>query len=225
MKDKTPEQILYELEYFGIPTRDWSLKEAQGLISQGKLSRQQVDEACSRYQVRVDADNSRKYGMSTPTEQQRLNYSLRLIEDLRREVESAEVPANFVNMYSGKYSNGDELHTSGLGGCTATLLYFERRGKREGILTHYAPLNIDENIKKLKSLRDLHMQGEPTYQKGVVLVEQKNDASALLQTGVQAIFPGITLDTILYDQSRTGKVTLNPSGKVWISEQHGVNSF
>jgi hypothetical protein len=39
MSDKPAERALYELEHFGVPTRDSSLEEAERLVSQGVLSR------------------------------------------------------------------------------------------------------------------------------------------------------------------------------------------
>ena len=154
MVDKSPNKVLYELEHFGIPTRNWSLAEANKLVERGLLAQEQVDDACGRYQTKIEAENVRKYGTTAPSEKQKLDFSLALLDDGREKIENIESPADFVNMYAGKYSSGDELHTSGLGGCIATLLYFENQGKREGIMTHYPPLNIDENIAKLKELQE-----------------------------------------------------------------------
>lgn len=225
MADKSPERVLYELEHFGIPTRNLSLQEAQKLVGQGSLSREQVNGACEKYQDRIDAESLRKYGTHIPTEKQKLDYALALLESRRKDIESADVPANFVNMYSGKYSSGDGLETSGLGGCIATLLYFESKGVREGVMTHYPSLNIDENIQRLRELRDTHITRDYQRQMGVVLVERPNEASQLLEIGIRVLFPGITLDTIVYDQTRVGKVSLNPSQSEWRSEQHGRNAF
>jgi len=225
MKDKSPERVLYELEHFGVPTRDWSLEEAQKLIEQGLLSQKQVDEASKKYQDRIGVESLRKYGTATPTEKQTLDYALKLIDRGRKKIEAVEVPTNFVNMYSGKYSSGERLYTSGLGGCIATLLYFENQEARKGVMTHYPPLNIDENIQRLRELRDTHLKGDYQKQRGVVLAERPNKASQLLETGIRAIFPEITLDTIVYDQTRVGKVSLNPSKSEWQTEQHGRNSF
>jgi len=147
------------------------------------------------------------------------------LERERQDIENAKVPANFVNMYSGKYSSGQELDTSGLCGCIATLLYFESQGVREGVMTHYSPHDVDENIQRLRELRDTHLKGSYQKQRGVVLVERPNKASQFLETGIRALFPEITLDTIVYDQTRVGKVSLNPSQSEWRTEQHGRNSF
>ena len=225
MKDKPAEEVLYELEHVGVPARDWSLQEAQRLVGQGLLSREQVDSACKKYQDRMDAESLRKYGTTTPTEKQRLDYAWALLDEKRKTIESIESAADFVNMYSGKYSGGEELHTSSLGGCIATLLYFESQGAREGVMTHYPPLNIDENIQRLRELRDTHLKGEHEKQKGVVLAEKRNGASQFLETGIRTIFPEITLDTIIYDQTKVGKVSLNLSQSEWRTEQHGRNSF
>ncbi len=225
MGDKSAERVLYELEYFGIPTRNRSLQEAQKLIGQGILSREQVDGACKKYQDRIDAESLRKYGTTAPTEKQRLDYALALLESGRKTIETAEVPANFVNMYSGRYSSGEELHTSGLGGCIATWLYFEDKGAREGIMTHYPPLNIDENIQRLRELKNTHLKGNYQRQRGIVLVEKPNEASQFLETGIRIFFPEMTLDTIVYDQTRVGKVSFNPSQSEWRTEQHGRNTF
>lgn len=225
MSDKSPETVLYELEHFGVPTRNWSIQEAQKLVGQGLLSREQVDDACKNYQDRMDTESLRKYGTTIPTEKQKLDYALALLDEGRRKIETAEVPANFVNMWSGKYVSSDELQTSGLGGCIATLLYFESQGKREGVMTHYPPLNIEENIQRLRELSDIHLTGDYQRQRGVVLVERTNEASQLLETGIKAIFPEMTLETIVYDQTRVGKVSLNPSQSEWRTEQHGRNTF
>ena len=225
MNDKSPERVLYELEHFGIPTRDWSLQEAQKLVGQGLLSQEQVDGACKRYKDRMDAESLRKYGTATPTEKQKLDYALTLLDDGRKKIENAKLPVDFVSIYSGKYSSGEELHTSGLGGCIATLLYFESQGARDGVMTHYPPLNIDENIQRLRELRDTHLKRDYQRQRGVVLVERPNETSQFLETGIRAIFPEITLDTIVYDQARVGKVSLNPSQSEWRTEQHGRNTF
>lgn len=223
--NKKAERILWELEVFGVPTRSGSLEEAQKLVSQGLLSQEQVNGACEKYQDRIDAKNLRKYGTANPTEKQILDHALALLDKGRKRIECLEVSANFVNMYSGKYSNGDELYTSGLGGCIATLLYFECQGRKEGIMTHYPPLNIDENIQRLRELRDTHLRGDHQRQRGVVLVEKSNEASRLLEIGIRAIFPEVTLETVVYDQNRVGKVSLNPSQSEWRTEQHGRNSF
>jgi hypothetical protein len=148
-----------------------------------------------------------------------------LIDKLRRVAERPEVPANFVKIYSGKYSSGEELYTSGLGGCIATLLYFEGKETKEGILTHYPPLGIDENIAKLRELQEQNLREDYQRQIGIVLVERPTEASQLLETGIRVVFPGVTLETVVYDQNRVGKVSLNPSQSEWRTEQHGRNFF
>lgn len=225
MENKPAEKVLYELEHFGVPIRDWSLQKAQKLVGQGLLSQGQVDSACNKYQDRMDTESLRKYGTTTPTEKQRLDYAFALLDDGRKRIEGVESPADFVNMYSGKYSSGEGLHTSGSGGCIATLLYFESQGVREGIMTHYPPLNIEEDIRRLRELRDTHLKGTYQRQRGVVLVERRDEASQFLETGIRTIFPEITLETVVYDQNRVGKVSLNPSQSEWQTGQHGRNSF
>lgn len=225
MGNKLAEKVLYGLEHFGVPTRDWSLQEAQELVSQGLLSQEEVDKACKRYQAKIDDESLRKYGTTTPTKKQKLDHALNLLETLRKEIENAELPDNFVKMYSGKYSSGKELRTSGLGGCMTTLLYFESQKPSEGIMTHYPPLNVDENIQKLRELKDEHLKGHYEKGKGVILVERLNETSQILEAGLRVLFPEIVLDTVVYDQNRIGMVSLNPSQSEWRTEQHGRNAF
>lgn len=225
MEEKSPETILYELEHFGIPSRDYSLQAAQKLVEQGLLSSEQVEEASKRYQDRIDAESLRKYGTTTPTEKQKIDYTLALLDTGRKKLESVESATDFVEMWSGKYSSGDELHTSGLGGCIVTLLYFERPGVKEGMMAHYPTLNINENMERLRELKAAHLNADYQRQRGVILVERPNETSQFLETGIKAIFPGITLDTIVYDQTRVGKVSFNPAQSEWQTEQHGRNSF
>ncbi|MBU2639274.1 MAG: hypothetical protein KKG75_01040 [Nanoarchaeota archaeon] len=225
MVDKSPDKILYELEHFGIPTRNGSLVEAHRLVEGGQLLQEQVDDACARYQSKIEAENVRKYGTPDPTEKQKLDYALNLFAKGKETLRGIDTPRDFVEMSDGKYTSGEELHTSGLGGCIATLLYFEGEGTKEGILTHYPPLEIDENISKLRELQEQNFGREYQKQRGVVLVERPTEASQLLETGIRAVFPGVTLETVVYDQNRIGKGSLNPSRSEWRTEQHGSNSF
>ena len=105
------------------------------------------------------------------------------------------------------------------------MLYFEGEGIKEGILTHYPPLEIDDNIAKLKELREQNLSTEYQIQKGIVLVERQTEASQLLEIGIKSVFPEITLETIVYNQGRVGKVSLNPLKGEWRTEQHRRNSF
>lgn len=225
MRKKSPDKILYELEHFGIPTRNGSLAEANKLVESGQLTQEKVDDACARYQTRIKAENVRKYGTPNPTDEQRLNYSFDVLARGKETLRGIDTPPDFVEMSNGKYTNGDELHTSGLGGCIATLLYFEGEGPKEGILTHYPPLEIGENIAKLRELQEQNLGSDYQKQRGIVLVEKPTEASQLLETGIRAVFPGVTLETVVYNQSRIGRVSLNPSQGEWKTEQHGSNSF
>jgi len=225
MREKLPDRVLYELEHFGIPTRNSSIEQAQKLVASGQLSQKQVDNACAKYQTRIDAESARKYGTTNPTDEQKLNYSLDVLARGKETLRGIDTPDNFVKMSNGKYTNGEELYTSGLGGCITTMLYFEGKEAKKGILTHFPPLEIDENIAKLRGLQEQNLSGDYQRQGGVVLVERPNEASQLLETGIRAIFPEITLDTIVYDQTQVGKVSLNPSQSEWRTEQHGRNSF
>lgn len=225
MADKSPDKILYKLEHFGVPTRDWFLAEAHKLVQMGQLSQQQVDGACSRYRSKIEAENVRKYGTPEPTDKQKLDYALNLFADGKETLRRIDTSPDFVEMFDGKYTSGDELHTSGLGGCIVTLLYFEGDGTKKGILTHYPPLEIDDNIAKLIKLQEQNLDGDYQRQRGIVLVERPTEASQLLETGIRVVFPEVSLETVVYSQSRIGRVSLNPSQSKWRTGQHGSISF
>lgn len=223
MSEKSRDRVLWELEHFGIPTRVRSLAEAQKLVQSGQLTRKQVDDACTKYQSRIEAKNVRKYGTPNPTDEQKMSYALNFIDECKGKLKGISASPNFVKMNDGKYSSGEEIYTSRLGGCIVTLLYFEGKETKEGILTHYPPLDIDDNIAKLRELQEKNLRGDYQRQRGIVLVERPTEASQLLETGIKAIFPEATLETVVYDQTKVGKVSLDPSQSEWKTEQHGRN--
>ena len=225
MRDKSPDEVLYELERFGIPTRNRSIVKANELMERGQLSKEQVDDACARYQNRIEAENVRKYGTPNPSRKKRTDYALNLFAKGKETLRGIDGPPDFVEMFDGKHTSGDELYTSGLAGCIATLLYFEGKGTKEGILTHYPPLEIVNNIAKLRELQKKNLGAEYQRQRGIVLVERPTEASQLLETGIRTIFPRVTLETVVYNQNRVGRASLNPSQSEWRTEQHGSNSF
>ena len=86
-------------------------------------------------------------------DKQKLDYLLKLIADAKKILRENDTPLDFVEMYTGKYTNDDELYTSGLAGCIVTLLYFEGDGTKEGILTHYPAEDVYSNVVKLIELQ------------------------------------------------------------------------
>ncbi len=196
MTHKTQKRILYELERFGIPTRDHSLRTAQSMITQGLLTQDQVDQACQRYETRIREENIKKYGVANPTDQRRKEEFIRFVEEKRKELEETERPKGYVGMWAGKYSFGEELRTASAAGCIATLLYFEREGRREGIFTHYPCLHVDQNIARIEELRDENMGERHDLQRGIVLALDEGLSVKCLQTAIRALFPGIEVNTV-----------------------------
>ncbi len=225
MEDKSSEEILYELEHFGMPMRFRSLEKAKELVRSGRLSQEQVCRACKKYHEEVRAENIRQYGTPYPSREQKIAHALNLFEKLKKELEEIETTPNLVKMYEGKYTSGDELYTNRPNGCIVTLLYFESPGIREGILTHYPPLGILDNIEKLKELKEQNLKTNYQKQRGIILIKRPTKASQLLETAIREMFPQIKLQTIMYDPDTVGTVSLNPSQREWGTAQHGINYF
>lgn len=142
----------------------------------------------------------------------------------------------------GSYSEGQELYTSSLTGCLATLLFFEDKTLRKSILTHYLPLQegtkpkysflaqgfhreIDKNLEKITELKQKCVVDEYFFQRGIILVPKIDKASKLLERGVQELFPSMSLELVIYDLNKPLIARINPALRIWMTEQHGINFF
>ena len=133
-------------------------------------------------------------------------------------------PENLVGMYDGKYTDSKTLYTSGLGGCTATLVYFESDTKKEGILTHFPPTNLVENVQKIEELKE-RTDKKPKSVSGILLVNSFDLHIESFSGVIRCLFPRIKLKVLQYDLSIIGDVSIDPHKGTWKSDQYGENSF
>lgn len=146
-------------------------------------------------------------------------------EGIRSIVEACTAP-HFVAMWDGKHTNHETIYTWGLGGCIATLLYFEDDIGSDGILTHYPGLHAERNVRKLEELRDRHLHRDYRAQRGVILVEDDlGEVPSLLENGIRNMFPDMVLQKVAYDKDRVGTVRLDVSHGTWRTAQHETNRF
>lgn len=209
MIQSTPEQVLYRLEWFGIPRHRY-LTEAARMVDAGELAQEDVDVACHEYEERIKAANLRKYGTPNPTDEEVIAYSFKLLDEGRKVLEKIDRPKNHVEMWDGKYTIS-QVETSGIEGCVVTLIY-----DGGGILTHYPPIDIlSDNFDKLKELK-LNMEKEkPKF--GVILAPSALDLN-LYESLLKVLFPGINLSVERYDFKIKGKVTLDAKLGEWEME-------
>lgn len=224
---KNPEDILYALRHFGEPTRTGFLEEAEELISQDLLTRAEIERVCEEYDTKRKAENLKRYGTEEPTVNDIVKKAMETLnQDMMGLAKLKDnLPKNFVEMSDAKYTSGEELYTSGLGGCLALLVYLEADDKKEGILAHFPPLNLVESIDKIRKIEEENCKGDYKTKKAVLLVGKDDHSAELIRKCLPMFFRNISIETILYNEESIGKVKLNPSEKYWESEQHGRNSF
>ncbi len=127
-----------------------------------------------------------------------------------------------VDMSDGKYVEGDgRLKTYGLGGCYVTLIYTERDGEKQGLLTHYPQTATDANVAKLRQLVGERPDMRNAYLKRAVILHEDDSFSpestkrynsqvlSMLECGIKAA---------LGDDTQIGKKIYH--GSVSASEGH-----
>ena len=137
-----------------------------------------------------------------------------------------------VDMNDGKYSNSRRLMTYGLGGCYAIMIYAKQGDERHGIMTHYSPLNLDDNLKKLEQIAAKHPEIKSLENKKAVILyperlgEHNRINLSHLECGIRCYFGDDTKVTAKeypnYDaEAIDAYLVLNPG--YWTSPIGGEN--
>lgn len=89
---------------------------------------------------------------------------------------SIELDHSTVYMGQGKSIEGNRfLKTFALAGCSAVAMFTETDGKRQGILTHYPPIYLDNHTRKILELIGEHPEmAEASVKRGVILHPELN---------------------------------------------------
>ncbi|GEM_PF-4661808 len=128
-----------------------------------------------------------------------------------------------IKLYQGLCSS-ENMFTQEVGGCIVTVIYVETLPvKPQGILTHYPPFFLQENINKLHSLRS-QIVDVPLYQSAKIFYKRKDPALESIKSSIDQLFPKIQIEEINY-RGFNEYVTLMPSLKCFESWQNGKNYF